>query len=382
MSTASPSDGNSSEPRPASSGGRDGSPASKILKGKYEILDSIAETERCFVFKGRLLADGTDLAVKILKERFAQDPVFLDRYSAELRTTAALPAHSALLRYHEIDTMSRRFCVVSEFFSAPSLETLASGTSSMPYPSMLAVLHQLAALLELGYKEGLPSRVIRLEDALFRQSDRQLKLQRFGTPRGASVISRAAAGKPTGPAPDLLFLGVTMFGLASGRRQMPSKDEPAEAVADGLTETLKLRYPELTGNEVAGFVRLFVGTTTRTLGQRIEDYSGFEQGLGELERLSETLQAERRRAQEQRTLEAERDTFGSAYDTVALLSGQRSVGEAGDQAALNELARPLAAAQSQPDLEEEPGGWFSAANLAIAGVASLLLVMIYWLFYR
>ena len=383
MSTRSPSGGNSSDAGGAAQKAPEQPGSSKVLRGRYEILDSIAETERSFVFRGKLLPEGDDLAIKILKERYAQDPQFLERYAAELRATAALPAHASLLRYHEIDTIARRFCVVSEYFPAPPLEGAVSATVVMPYPAVLSAMQQLTSLLALGFKEGMLQRAIRLEDVLFRPDDRRLKLQRFGASRAGASGASAASRKPMGPGSDLLFLGVTLFLLLTGRRHQLGRDEVAEVTADQLVEELKLRYPELSGPEIAGLSKLYVASTTREMAKRLDSYEGFESALTELEKTSLAIQDERRRAERDRVREEERDSYGSAFDTVALLTGHGRSGSEEDRGALRELSRPLEGNKPTADeLDAEPGGPFSIANVAIVVCALALLAFVYWLFYR
>lgn len=352
----------------------------KILKGKYEILESTSETERSFLFRGRMLPDGQEIAVKILKERFARDPEFLEKYRAELKATANLPEHTSLLRYHEIDTLSRRFCVVMEYFPEPSLEFLAGQKVAVDYPLLLAVLRQLAGLLEFGYREGMLQRIIRLEDVLVRASDRAVKLTRFGTPRAAPKPG-GTSPRPTSQGPDLLFLGVTLFRLVTGQRYPHGQAEMADVLADQLAEAAKIRYPEITGDEVSLLSRLFTGLTCRDFARRIESYEAAIGALDELEKRNLAVQAERRKRDQENAREEERTSFGSAYDTVQLLTGRAS--RPADDAALRELARASeGSASPREDLDAEPGGHFSLANLAIGATALALVSFVLWLFYR
>ncbi|MBI3891697.1 MAG: hypothetical protein HY303_09235, partial [Candidatus Wallbacteria bacterium] len=365
-------------PAPAS---KDAAPGQKLLKGKYEILESIAETERCFVFRGRLLPEGGDIAIKILKERFARDPAFLERYQAELRTTAALPPHPSLLRYHDIDVVAKqRFCIVMEYFPEPALEFLAIQKAAIPYPLLLSVMRQLDGLLEFGHREGLMQRIVRLEDVLVRASDRAVRLTRFGSPRAAGTRPGGTNQKPTSTGPDLLFLGVTLFRLVTGLRYPHGQQEVPEVLAEQLSEAAKVRYSEITGDEVSLLSKLFIGLTSRDFSRRIESYDGVAAALDELEKKNLAVQEERRRLDVAKAREEDRASHGSAYDAVQLLTGRGA--RPGDDAALRELSRAASSGEGAPreDLDAEPGGHFSLANLAIGATALALVAFVFWLF--
>ncbi len=386
MSTTSPTAASSTDSRSATSHTQDGAgaaaatPSSRILKGKYEIQENVGESERCFLFRGKLLPEGDPIAVKILRDRYARDRDFVERYSGELRTTSNLPRHPAILRYHEIDTLSKRFCIISEFFEGDCLESVIS-EGTLPYPTLVSVLRQLNGLLEMGLQEGLMNRVIRLEDVLLEKQGRRIKLQRFSSPRRPSVPSSrpATSGKSNGP--DILFLGVCLFRmLSAGEYPFQGRDDVAEIVVEKLKENAKIRYPELTGPEIDALGRLFVGATTRELGQRMEEFSDVVRALDELDRLNQTVQEELRIAEKARVIEEERTEHGSAFDTVALLQGRSRRREGPDGEAMRQLSRPLESEEGLFDPNEEPGGMFAVTNLAIGGCTVLLIALVYWLF--
>ena len=62
----------------------------KILAGRYEIIEKVGEGGMAYVFKARDNLLNRYVAVKILKEEFSKDEVFVKRFRTEAQSAASL----------------------------------------------------------------------------------------------------------------------------------------------------------------------------------------------------------------------------------------------------------------------------------------------------
>ena len=71
-----------------------------IIGGRYEILDRISEGGMATVFRARRHPDGEVVALKVLREQFASDAEFVERFEREAKAVAAL-THPHMVRVYD-----------------------------------------------------------------------------------------------------------------------------------------------------------------------------------------------------------------------------------------------------------------------------------------
>ena len=78
--------------------------AGRVLNGRYELLGVLGGGGMALVYRARDRALNRTVAVKVLREQYASDPNFLQRFTREAQAAGALCAP----QYRRPSTMSAR----------------------------------------------------------------------------------------------------------------------------------------------------------------------------------------------------------------------------------------------------------------------------------
>ena len=289
-----------------------------------------------------------DILVRILKDAQSR-PEVLERYTRELQVTSLLVDHPLVLRYHDVDLIGNRYCVITDHVPHPSLERLLLARQRLPYPAVLAVMQSLVALLSAAQANGMVERQIHLEDLLVDPATGALKLVKFSTPRSLTVKGavqrRAGAASLVG---DAYFLGCTLFRLLTLDHAYTSL-QSSEAMAQArFSEGVKAAHGTLGAPEIERLVALFTRLTTRELAQHFASLDDLADELEELEALNADIAKTRRLADLRSRRARKTKLLETAYDTVAAFRGDVvAPREEAQVARVSRRARAVAAATPQ-----------------------------------
>lgn len=288
-----------------------------VIKGAYQITAAFRETDHAFIFRGRLLSAPGELAIKILKETFTARPDFLERYSREMEATQGLPPNPGMIKIHDVDYVSGRYCVVTDFFPSVSLDEVIGRRQVLPLAMLLRILDQVARIVGFAHREGLPHRHLKLDDILVSPETHEVRATHFSFPRLVVTAVVPGRNQATGIGSDLLELGVLLFRLVCFDYPFRDRTEIPELVADRLEAGLKRSYPELVPEDVQALVTLFIRATTRDLDRRLSRYEEFIDELALVASHCKPL-VEKKKQDEARD---RRELLETAFDTVAALRG-------------------------------------------------------------
>src|SRR5262249_49073118 len=127
------------------------SPGSHL--GSFRILAPLGSGGMGEVYRARDLDLGRDVAIKVLREDAAEDPMRLSRFTREARLLASLkhPAVAALYGLEESDGV--RFLVMELVPGETLAERLARGL--IPLGEALGIVRQIAEALEAAHERGI-----------------------------------------------------------------------------------------------------------------------------------------------------------------------------------------------------------------------------------
>lgn len=117
------------------------------------------------------------VAIKILENEFADDPLRLNRFFQEAKAASALN-HPNILTVHEIGEFGAAHYIVTEYINGKTLKHFLSEEK----PSVAGVLEiavQIASALSAAHEAGIVHRDIKPDNAMVRQ-DRLVKILDFG----------------------------------------------------------------------------------------------------------------------------------------------------------------------------------------------------------
>jgi tetratricopeptide (TPR) repeat protein/tRNA A-37 threonylcarbamoyl transferase component Bud32 len=213
------------------------------LNGRYELLSEIARGGMGIVYRGRDLALGREVAVKILPPslRGGETPL---RFMREARTMAQLQ-HPNIVAIHDVGEDDGAPYFVMELIEGPRLRNFFT-TENLPGFFDIAV--QICRALDYAHSKGVVHRDVKPSNILL-SSLGLVKLADFGLARAMEMERISVSGAFIGTAAyippeqamsenvdarsDLYSLGVVLYELACGRLPFTS-DSPFSVVFQHL----------------------------------------------------------------------------------------------------------------------------------------------------
>jgi eukaryotic-like serine/threonine-protein kinase len=185
------------------------------------------------------------VAIKILGERFADDPETRERFTREARIAARLSTEPHVVTIFDVAEVERRPAIVMEFLSGGTLEDRMRA-GRVPPALALAWLGQAAAALDAAHAAGVVHRDVKPANLML-GGDGELRVTDFGIARIAGDVSLTSAGTILGTsgylspeqamgttataASDRYSLAVVAFELLAGRRPFVAATFADEAAA-------------------------------------------------------------------------------------------------------------------------------------------------------
>jgi non-specific serine/threonine protein kinase len=159
--------------------------------GPYEILAPLGSGGMGEVYRARDSRLERDVAVKVLHERFAKDPMALARFHREARAVAAL-SHPSIVAIHDLGTEQGNHFVVMELLEGQTLGRRLK-QSPLDWPSALDIAVAAADGLAAAHGRGIIHRDIK-PDNVFLTAEGGVKILDFGLARLESKSPALAPG--------------------------------------------------------------------------------------------------------------------------------------------------------------------------------------------
>jgi len=228
--------------------------------GPYAIEHLLGQGGFAWVFAARE-ADGTPVAVKVLKPRYANDPQFAPRFRNEAKTASRLE-HPNIIRIRSVgEAGGHSYFAMDLCPDALGLRIAREGP--LPEGDLVRIAKDLTQALEFAHGQGIIHRDIKVDNVLLR-SDGSAILTDFGIARAVSgyatstgvdmtigtphyISPEQAQGRPLDPRADIYSLGVTLYKAATGEVPFTSKDwfELARMHVEDPPPPPRSRRPEL-----------------------------------------------------------------------------------------------------------------------------------------
>lgn len=215
------------------------------LDGRYRLEKRIAVGGMGEVWVAHDLSLARDVAVKVLREEFAGDPGFLERFRTEARNAARLshPNIAQPFDYGEVDGSGY---IVMELVPGEPMSELLAREPVLPLPRLLPILAQTARGLHAAHVAGVVHRDVKPGNILISPGGR-VKITDFGVSLASNQISLTATGmvmgtaqylspeqalgRPATPSSDIYSLGVVAYEALAGRRPFTGESAVDIAVA-------------------------------------------------------------------------------------------------------------------------------------------------------
>jgi serine/threonine-protein kinase len=214
-----------------------------IIAQRYEILQRIGDGGMASVFTARRLADGQVVALKVLREQYAADGEFIERFEREARAVSAL-AHPHMVRVIDSGHDDGVHFIAMEYVSGANLKQLIRRHGPLPAADATAIAAQVCEALAYAHAHGVIHRDIKPQNILL-TPDGEVKVTDFGIARAASAVTITQTGTVLGSvqylspeqargvevdrAVDIYGLGVVLYEMVTGA--LPFEGDSAVAIA-------------------------------------------------------------------------------------------------------------------------------------------------------
>ncbi len=185
------------------------------------------------------------VAIKILKEEYLGDPLFLERFRSEAKS-AALVEHEGIANVYDYGEDTGSAYLVMELVPGESMSRLIEREKRLSEEKVLDIIAQTARALSAAHSRGLIHRDIKPGNLLI-TPEGKVKITDFGIARVGDQVPltktgqvmgtvqylapEQATGKPSTPATDLYSLGVVAYEALAGKRPFSGENQMAIAMA-------------------------------------------------------------------------------------------------------------------------------------------------------
>jgi len=203
-----------------------------LLNNRYQIEGRIGSGGMAEVYRAHDLMLERPVAIKLLRDDFAQDPAFRERFRQEAKAAANL-SHPNIVTIYDFGFDDRQIFIVMEYIPGTDLKTILASRGKLSVNETLPLIIQACAGVGYAHRAGLVHCDVKPHNMIV-TPDQRLKITDFGIARALVSISsqetshvvwgspqyfspEQAAGLPPSPASDVYGLGVVLYEMLTGR---------------------------------------------------------------------------------------------------------------------------------------------------------------------
>lgn len=163
---------------------------SKLLAGRYELVEKIGEGGMAVVYKGRDRLLNRYIAVKILRPEFTKDAQFIESFNRESQAAAGLQ-HPNIVGVYDVGAEGSIHFIVMELVDGRPLSDIIAEKGPLNYKTAIEIAKQVASALSLAHKHNIVHRDVKPHNIMI-TTDGMAKLTDFGIARAVSSSTMVA----------------------------------------------------------------------------------------------------------------------------------------------------------------------------------------------
>ena len=217
--------------------------SSRLLSGRYELLEKIGDGGMAVVYKGKDRLLNRYIAVKILRPEFTKDATFVENFKRESQAAAGL-SHPNIVGVYDVGREGNINYIVMELIEGSTLNDIIEQEAPMDYRKVIDISKQVASALKVAHKNKIIHRDVKPHNIMI-TNDGIVKLADFGIARAVNDATLSTGSKIVGSVhyfspeqargnyvderSDIYSLGIVMYEMLTG--QVPFDGENPVTVA-------------------------------------------------------------------------------------------------------------------------------------------------------
>ncbi len=151
---------------------------SKILAGRYELIEKIGDGGMAVVYKAKDRLLNRFVAIKILKPEFIKDPKFIDSFRRESQAAAGL-SHPNIVSVFDVGKEGNIYYIVMEVLEGDTLSDIIRRDGPLDEMRAIDIAKQIAQALSSAHKKNIIHRDVKPHNILMSE-DGTAKIADFG----------------------------------------------------------------------------------------------------------------------------------------------------------------------------------------------------------
>lgn len=227
--------------------------SSKIIAGRYELLEKIGDGGMAVVYKAKCRLLNRYVAVKILKPEFIQDPKFLESFRKESHAAASL-SHPNIVNVYDVGREGNINYIVMELVTGKPLSDVIKQEAPMDYKRVIELTRQIASGLGVAHKHNIIHRDVKPHNILITEEG-VAKITDFGIAKAvntSTIVDRTAEtimgsvhyfspeqarGGYVDEKSDIYSLGIVMYEMLTGKVPFDG-DNPVNVALKHINEEM------------------------------------------------------------------------------------------------------------------------------------------------
>ena len=205
---------------------------SKVLAGRYELLERIGEGGMSVVYKSRDKLLNRFVAIKILKPEFINDNKFIESFRRESQAAASM-THPNIVNIYDVGKEGNIHYIVMELIEGRALSDYIHEQGPMAYPKVIAISKQIAAALAFAHQNHIIHRDVKPHNIMMTPNG-TAKITDFGIAKAVNAATlventdggiigsvhyfspEQARGGYVDEKSDIYSLGIVMYEMLTG----------------------------------------------------------------------------------------------------------------------------------------------------------------------
>lgn len=163
---------------------------SKLLAGRYELIEKIGEGGMAVVYKAKCRLLNRYVAIKILRPEFTKDAQFVENFKRESQAAAGLQ-HQNIVSVYDVGKEGNIHFIVMELIDGRPLSDLIREHGPFDYRDAMEITKQVASALSLAHKNHIIHRDVKPHNIMITR-DGIAKLADFGIAKAVSSSTMVA----------------------------------------------------------------------------------------------------------------------------------------------------------------------------------------------